>query len=119
MAQAGADGRPEEIIRGKGDRRYEQPHSSSCTRGAAAVGFGGTYAKATNTGIPAIKFIVVDKLANTPPKAKAVFVAKDLAIDKGTSTDPSLIEVTLDASYDNSVDPPIQGQWEAPAGVPN
>lgn len=87
---------------------------------AGALGFGGTYAKATttNTGVPAKKFIVVDKLA-AASKAKAVFVAKDPAITKGTGTDVALISITFEAAYDNSVDAPISGEWDVPQGGPD
>jgi len=84
---------------------------------ASALGFGGTYAMATDHGIPAIKFIVVNKPLT--PTAKAVFVAKDLSITKGAGTDATDIEVTLDAAYDNGTDPSVDGQWVAPLGSAN
>jgi hypothetical protein len=83
----------------------------------SAFGFGGTYAMAANSGIPAIKFIVVTKPLT--PTAKAVFVAKDLSIDKGAGTDAADISVNLQATYDNGTDAPVSGEWDAAQGSSN
>jgi hypothetical protein len=82
----------------------------------SALGFGG-YAMAGNNGIPAVKFIVVNKPAT--PTAKAVFVAKDPGIDKGTGTDLAGISASLQATYDNGSDPAVSGEWDAAQGSPN
>jgi hypothetical protein len=83
---------------------------------AGALAIGGTYAKAANVGVTPTKLIIVDKGASG---AKAVFVAKDAAIDKGTGTDTTTISVTLDMAYDNSSDSPTSGQFVAPEGSAN
>src|SRR5262245_13285823 len=49
--------------------------------------------------IVGLKLIVVDKIAASD-KAKAVFVAKDPGVSKGTGTDAAQIEATLDIAYD-------------------
>jgi hypothetical protein len=82
---------------------------------AGALAFGG-YAKAANVGVTPTKLIVVDKGASG---AKAVFVAKDGLIDKGTGTDTSTISVTFDFEYDNGVDPSTAGQFVAAEGSAN
>ena len=68
--------------------------------------------------VSALKLIIVDKLT-AASSAKAVFVAKDGAITKGTGTNTSTIGVTLDFTYNNSSDPPSAGQFVASAGSPN
>jgi hypothetical protein len=83
---------------------------------AGALAFGGTYAQAANIGVAGTKLIVVDKLTASS-SAKAVFVAKDAGITKGTGTDPLLIDASLDIGYDNGIDAPISGQFLAPSGA--
>jgi hypothetical protein len=58
------------------------------------------------------KLIVLDKLA-TSSKAKAVFVAKDPGITKGSGTDPANISVEFTAAYANDA---ASGSFELPAG---
>ena len=67
-------------------------------------------ARAVDVPIPALKLIIVDKTA-AAGKAKAVFVAKDASIAKGTGTDPMQIEATLDVAYDA-----VRGSFVMPAG---
>ncbi|HWP65418.1 MAG TPA: hypothetical protein VNO26_05845 [Candidatus Limnocylindria bacterium] len=83
---------------------------------AGALAFGGTYARAANIGVTPTKLIVVDKLTASGT-AKAVFVAKDSAIDKGSATDPTLISAFLNMQYDNGVDAPVSGDFQAPSGA--
>jgi Protein of unknown function (DUF1566) len=59
---------------------------------------GSVPARAVDVPISGLKLIVVDQTATTG-KAKAVFVAKDLGIAKGTGTDPTQISATLDVAY--------------------
>lgn len=68
------------------------------------------------TGIAATKLVLVDRGAGG---AKAVFVGKDAAIDKGTGSDPATIGVTLDITYSNGTDPGSEGQFVAQSGSPN
>jgi hypothetical protein len=63
------------------------------------------------------KLIVVDKLAASS-SAKAVFVAKDALIDKGSGTDTTTIGVTFDFTYDNGTNAPGVGQFVAAPGLP-
>jgi len=89
--------------------------------GLAVTGLiaGGAYkAGAADIGIVPTKLIVVDKLASSGV-AKAVFVAKDPAVDKGPGTDPTLVGANLQVSYDNSTDPAISGGFNALAGSAN
>jgi len=67
-------------------------------------------AQAANIGVVPTKMIVVDKLA-AASKAKAIFVAKDAAVDKGTGTDVADISVTFDFGYDDA-----SGRFVLPAG---
>jgi cysteine-rich repeat protein len=66
--------------------------------------------------VAAIKLIMVDKGANG---AKAVFVAKDTLISKGSGTDVASIGATLDLVYDNGTDAASAGQFAASIGSVN
>src|SRR5262245_61978543 len=70
---------------------------------------------AADQAVSAVKLIVVDKGA----VAKVAFVSKDLSISKGAGTDPTTIRVQLDITYDNTVDPPIEGQFLVSEASPN
>jgi len=72
--------------------------------------------RAANVGVLGTKLIIVDKGVNG---AKAVFVAKDGAVDKGTGTDATTIGATLNVTYDNGTDASTSGAFLAPAGSPN
>lgn len=54
-------------------------------------------AMATDISVTPLKLIIVDKIA-AAGKAKAVFVVKDTAVDKGTGTDAADISSQLDVS---------------------
>ena len=69
---------------------------------------------ALDVPIAGLKLIVVDK--TVAGKAKAVFVAKDGGVTKGTGTDPNQIEATLDIAYDavsGTFGMPQGGNWLA------
>src|SRR5262245_46544743 len=71
-----------------------------------AVGLGCAFgivhaARAVDVPITGLKLIVVDKTVLSS-KAKAVFVAKDPTVTKGTGTDPAQIEATLNVAYDSA-----------------
>jgi hypothetical protein len=66
--------------------------------------------------VDGLKLIIVDKGS---AGAKAVFVAKDTDVSKGTGTDTATIEVTFDFTYDNGVDPASAGEFVAMLGSPN
>ena len=84
---------------------------------AAGMGVAGWIvpAHAADVGVAAVKLIVVDKGATS----KAVFVAKDAALDKGAGTDASTIAVTLDVQYDNGTNPATSGQFVCAEGSIN
>ena len=65
---------------------------------------------AADVPITGLKLIVVDK--TSAGKAKAVFVAKDLAVTKGSGTDASQIAAILDVSYDT-----VSGSFDMPQGA--
>jgi cysteine-rich repeat protein len=71
--------------------------------------------KAADIGVPPTKLIVVDKTIASGT-AKAVFVAKDPNIDKGSGTDTATISGQLQMKYDNGVNAPITGAFQAPSG---
>ncbi|HWP64476.1 MAG TPA: hypothetical protein VNO26_01025 [Candidatus Limnocylindria bacterium] len=83
---------------------------------ATGVLLAGVTARAANVGVLGTKLIIVDKGAKG---AKAVFVAKDPAVDKGTGTDITTIGVTLDVRYDNGTDSSTSGAFLAPSGSAN
>jgi hypothetical protein len=64
------------------------------------LGFGVAAAGAANIPIVPSKLIVVDTLT-LAGKAKTVFVAKDVAVTKGSGTDTSTIGVQFDVVYGN------------------
>jgi hypothetical protein len=68
---------------------------------AAGMTFAASKAMATDVPVTPLKLIIVDKLVASS-SAKAVFVVKDLAVTKGTSTNTStaIINSQLDVSYD-------------------
>jgi hypothetical protein len=68
-------------------------------------------ARAADVPIMGLKLIVVDKTV-AASKAKAVFVAKDPAVTKGTGTDPTDIQATLDVAYDA-----VSGTFDMPQGT--
>ena len=59
-----------------------------------------TAARAMDVPIVGLKLIVIDK--GSGGNAKAVFVAKDVAITKGTGTDPTQIEAKIEVEYDDA-----------------
>src|SRR5262245_39441260 len=67
-------------------------------------------ARALDVPIAALKLVLGDKTV-AAGNAKAVFVAKDASITKGTGTDPMQIEATLDVAYDA-----VRGSFHMPAG---
>ena len=71
---------------------------------------------AANVGVAGTKLIIVDKGVNG---AKAVFVAKDTNVDKGTGTNESTIGATLNVTYSNGVDSSTSGAFLAPTGSAN
>ena len=77
---------------------------------ALGVFVGSGTARAADISIIGKKLIIVDKLT-LANKAKAVFVAKDPNITKGTGTDPAQISARLDISYDSAA-----GAFLAPQG---
>src|SRR5262245_51677641 len=67
---------------------------------AVAFLLGATHvARAADVPITGLKLIVVDKMT-AAGKAKAVFVAKDAAVAKGSGTNPADIDATLDVAFD-------------------
>ena len=77
-----------------------------------ALALGATrVAGAADIPITGLKLIVVDKNV-AAGKAKAVFVAKDEAVTKGTGTDAADIEATLDVAYDA-----VSGTFDMPQGA--
>jgi cysteine-rich repeat protein len=82
---------------------------------ALAAG-GALEARAADVAVVPTKLIVVDKLTASGT-AKAVFVAKDAAIDKGPGTDTSTISASLQVTYDNGTDPAVSGEFGAPSGA--
>jgi hypothetical protein len=71
---------------------------------------------AANVGVVGTKLIIVDKGVNG---AKAVFVAKDGAVSKGSGTNEYTIGATLNVTYDNGTDASTSGAFLASAGSPN
>ena len=61
---------------------------------------GAAAALAADVPIVGLKLIVIDKGGSGA--AKTVFVAKDVAITKGTGTDPTQIEATFEVAYDSA-----------------
>jgi len=61
----------------------------------------GAPSRALDFPIVANKLIVVDKLT-AAGRAKAVFVSRDIAVAKGTGTDPAQIDAVLDVGYDGT-----------------
>ena len=82
---------------------------------AGAIAGGAFTAQAADVGVAPTKLIVVDKFAASGT-AKAVFVAKDAAIAKGSGTDTATISAQLQMSYDNDANAPISGAFNAPSG---
>jgi cysteine-rich repeat protein len=82
---------------------------------AALVAGGAAKALAADVGVVPTKLIVVDKITASGT-SKAVFVAKDSAISKGAGTDTSLINASLQMTYDNGTDPAVSGAFLAPSG---
>jgi cysteine-rich repeat protein len=70
---------------------------------------------AADLGVAAKKLVIVDKLA-AAGKAKAVFVASDPAVTKGSGTDPSTISLELFFGY-QGVGGPASGTFSIPAGA--
>ncbi len=70
---------------------------------------GTAVAFAADVPIAGLKLIVIDTGGNGT--AKTVFVAKDVAITKGTSTDPTQIEATFEIAYDSA-----SGAYRMPQG---
>ena len=68
---------------------------------AGAMALGAPAVRAADIGVAPTKLIIVDKLA-AAGKAKAVFVAKDPAVDKGTETDVNDISVDFSVKYAGS-----------------
>ena len=66
-------------------------------------------ALADDVPVVGLKLIIVDKLT-AASKAKAVFVAKDMSVTKGSGTDPTQIEASLDIAFDD-----VSGTFEMPA----
>ena len=83
---------------------------------AGVIAGGAIRAGAADVGVTPTKLIVVDK-SSASGTAKAVFVAKDAAIDKGPGTDAALIGAQLQMSYDNGVDAGVSGLFAAPQGT--
>jgi len=81
-----------------------------------AVALSSAPGRAANVGVAGTKLIIVDKGLNG---AKAVFVAKDANVDKGSGTNATTIGVTLTITYDNGTDSSTSGAFLAPAGSPN
>jgi len=81
---------------------------------AVAVAFGvivgAGLASAADISIAGKKLVVVDKIV-AATKAKAVFVAKDPAVTKGSGIDPAQLDAELDVSYDSA-----SGVFLAPQG---
>ena len=77
---------------------------------ALGVFIGAGAARAADISIVGKKLIIVDKMV-LAGKAKAVFVAKDALVTKGTGTDTSQISAQLDVSYDSTA-----GAFLAPQG---
>ena len=73
---------------------------------------GAAVALAADVPIVGLKLIVIDKGGSGA--AKTVFVAKDVAITKGTGTDPTQIEATFEIAYDSASGAylmPQGGKW--------
>src|SRR5262245_52959347 len=68
-------------------------------------------AGAADVPIVGLKLVVVDKIT-AASKAKAVFVAKDGAISKGSGTDVAAIDATLHVAYDG-----VGGTFVMPQGA--
>lgn len=68
-------------------------------------------AHAADVPITGFKLIVVDKTVASG-RAKAVFIAKDPAVTKGTGSDPTQIATTLDIAYDDA-----NGTFKMPQGA--
>ena len=83
---------------------------------AGLIAGGACKAGAADIGVVPTKLIVLDKLS-AADKSKGVFVAKDAAVDKGPGTDPATISAQLQMSYDNGVDPAVDGAFQAPQGT--
>ncbi|HWP65640.1 MAG TPA: hypothetical protein VNO26_06995 [Candidatus Limnocylindria bacterium] len=80
---------------------------------ALATGFAPAAARAADeVGVAGLKLIIVDKMAATG-KAKAVFVAKDPAIGKGSGTDTAAIDANLSFFYTDR--PDVRGGFLMPA----
>lgn len=69
---------------------------------------------ADEVGVAGLKLIIVDKMAATGT-AKAVFVAKDPAIGKGTDGDAGLLDANLSFFYTDRRD--VNGGFVMPAGA--
>lgn len=82
---------------------------------AGAFALGATAARATDIGVAPTKLIIVDKLA-AAGKAKAVFVAKDGAVDKGMGTDVGDISAQFDVKYAGASGN-ASGKFLLPAGA--
>ena len=67
---------------------------------------------ADEVGVKGLKLIIVDKMAATGT-AKAVFVAKDLAVGKGSGTDVTQIDANLSFFYTDR--PDVHGGFLMPA----
>jgi cysteine-rich repeat protein len=83
---------------------------------AACAAGGVPRVQAADVAVVPTKLIVVDKLTASGT-AKAVFVAKDAAVDKGIGTDPAQISASLQVTYDNGTDPAVSGVFGAPGGA--
>jgi len=71
-------------------------------------------AAAADLGVAAKKLVIVDKLV-AAGKAKAVFVASDPAVTKGSGTDPTTINLQLSVDYQGETGP-ASGVFAVPAG---
>jgi len=80
---------------------------------ATAIATTAAGSHAANVGIVPTKLIVIDKLSASS-KAKAVFVAKDAAVTKGTGTDVGAISVQVKTAY---TDYSEIGSFILPAGA--
>src|SRR4029079_8795247 len=69
---------------------------------------------ADDVGVAGLKLIIVDKTAATGT-AKAVFVAKDLAVGKGSGTDVTQIDANLSFFYTDR--PDVHGGFLMPANA--
>src|SRR5262245_63397957 len=84
---------------------------SRCALPLALVAALAVQAQAVEVGIPAVKLVVVDKVAANG-QAKVEFVAKARAITKGDGTDPTVIQAGFQVYYNSA-----SGAFVVPSGA--